>query len=152
MPKHDKSKDKKNLAALAKGSDLSETESIHLGIKRGENAFVVFRYFDSGYQCFSDWNKEELKSFSEFLRKICQQDWNQIFATGGSAGNKKGLGYTPHSDPKVLPNQNLLDKFSEDTTFFELRVSQKARAHGFRVKAAFFLLWLDKDHEVYPRK
>lgn len=149
MGKRDKNKDKNSFAALAKGPSLSDVECIHLGIHKGDNAFVVLRYFDSDHQCFSDWDRDELKAFSEFLRKICQQNWDQIFATGGSAGNKKGLGYTVHKDPKLLPNQNLIDRFGEDTCFFELRVSKKARAHGFRIKSAFFLLWLDKDHEVY---
>lgn len=145
-------RNKDKLDFLAKGKNhLTETEIMHLGTKSGENAFVALKYFDSSHQCFSEWDKSELKAFSDFLRKICQQNWSQIVASGGGSGNKKGLGYTPHKNPNILPNQNLVEKFSEDTSFFELRISQKARVHGFRIKSAFFLLWLDRNHDVYPK-
>jgi hypothetical protein len=42
--------------------------------------------------------------------------------------------------------------FNPDLTFFELRVTQQARVHGFRVKSAFFLVWLDREHRIYPMK
>lgn len=39
---------------------------------------------------------------------------------------------------------------SEDIGFFELRISQKIRVHGFQAQTAFFLVLLDRGHRVFP--
>jgi len=42
-------------------------------------------------------------------------------------------------------------EISEDINFFELRVNQdKLRVHGFQSQSAFFLVVLDRNHEVFP--
>lgn len=132
---------------------LSNIEAKLLGIDGNENnAFVILKYFDGNFQCFSQWSNNELKDFTNFIGKINNMTWNEIYKTAGKgkAGKKTGFGYTVHKDKSVLPNQLILDKLSEDITFFELRVSQEARVHGFRVKSAFFLVWLDRGHDIYP--
>ena len=75
--------------------------------------------------------------------------WNQIYKTSGRIGNKTGLGYSIHKDAAKLPNKALRDRISPDITFFELRVTGEARAHGFRSKNTFFLIWLDRNHDIY---
>lgn len=132
---------------------LSNIEAKLLGVDDKENnAFVILKYFDGSYQCFSEWSNSELKDFTNFIEKINNMTWNEIYKTSGKGknGKKTGLGYTVHKDKSVLPNQTIMDKLSEDITFFELRVNQEARVHGFRVKSAFFLVWLDRGHDVYP--
>lgn len=132
---------------------LSNIEAKLLGIDDKENnAFVILKYFDGKYQCFSEWSNNELKDFTSFIEKINNMTWNEIYKTAGKgkSGKKTGFGYTVHKDKSVLPNKTIVDKLSEDITFFELRVSQEARVHGFRVKSAFFLVWLDRNHDVYP--
>jgi len=53
--------------------------------------------------------------------------------------------------PKGLyPKTRVLEAISPDLGFFELRVTQKARVHGFRSANAFFLVFLDKDHAICP--
>lgn len=128
---------------------LSDIEAKLLGVDGNDDrAFVTLKYFDSSYECFSEWKENELKDFSNFIKTINQMTWNEIYKSGGK-NNKTGLGYTVHTHKEVLPNQRLLRTISEDITFFELRVNQKARVHGFRVKSAFYLVWLDRGHEVY---
>lgn len=110
-------------------------------------AFVVLKYFRSDKQCFSEWNKVELEAFSAFNIKMNQLTWQQIASSGGKLGNKTGMGYTQH-DKLDIPRNQL--GISEDITFFELRVTNKARVHGFRACGAFFLIRLDKDHDLMP--
>ena len=62
---------------------------------------------------------------------------------------KTGLGYTPH-DLGALPRPAFADGISEDVAWFGLRVTQKARVHGFRAGAAFFLVFLDRNHDAFP--
>jgi len=134
-----------------KGS-LTPIEIKFLGIHKNEQEipYVTLKYYQPDYQCFSDWDKEDLKNFSAFVGKMRSADWETIFKSGGSLGNKKGFGCTYHKDKNKLPSCQTIDRISKDINFFELRVSKEARVHGFRVKDAFFLVWLDKDHDMCP--
>jgi hypothetical protein len=111
-------------------------------------AFVALKYFRPDTECFSQWTPDELRAFSEFNRKVSAQTWQQIMASGGKGSNKAGLGYTPH-DGSSLPDIDFFRQhLSEDITWVELRVTQKARVHGFRVSHAFFLVYLDRNHRL----
>lgn len=126
-----------------------------LGLAANDNgqqtAYVALKYYDPTAQCFSCWAKGELEAFSNFVRKVSQMTWEQIRRSGGSAGHKTGLGFAFHKDNAVLPSKaKTLQTVSEDTNYFELRISQKARVHGFRANSTFFLVLLDKDHELFP--
>ena len=68
----------------------------------------------------------------------------------GRDDSKGHAAYTIHKDHSVLPNNAELEEISPDLTWFELRVDGESRVHGFRVKDAFFLVYLDQNHEVYP--
>lgn len=132
--------------------DLTEIENSHLGVADGNNAtpYVALKYFQSTHECFSNWTPDELKAFSSFNIKLQQYTWQQVYASGGKR-DKTGLGYTPHTNRDVLPNAPQLDALSPEITFFELRVTQEARVHGFRSKSVFFLVWLDRGHQIYPQ-
>ncbi len=131
---------------------LTNIEKSFFGLeKKEENPYIVLKYYHSDFECFSNWNSNELKAFSDFIRKLRQIQWEDIYKTGGKAGDKTGFGYTPHKDISQLPDNPELKKISPDITFFELRVTGKIRVHGFRVKAAFFLVWLDRNHRIYPK-
>lgn len=111
----------------------------------GAAAFVALKYFQHRYECFSEWTPDELHAFSDFNRKVSSQTWQQIIASGGKGPNKAGLGYTPH-DGSRLPSREVLRGLSEDLTWIELRVTQRARVHGFRAENIFFLVFLDRSH------
>ncbi|HET7464260.1 MAG TPA: hypothetical protein VFJ82_23585 [Longimicrobium sp.] len=132
---------------------LSSIEQEMLGLREQnpdrEKGYVALKYFQPSYECFSEWSREELKSFSAFCRKVGERSWEQIRQSGGGAGNKSGLGFTAHKDRRRLPNNGLRDLISPEVEFSEMRVTQKARVHGFRMKSAFFLVWLDRDHRIY---
>ncbi len=143
-------------AGMTAGEDrkyLTNVEQELLGLREEhpdrEKAYVALKYYQPAYECFSEWNRDELKAFSAFCRKVTERSWEQIRQSGGAPGNKSGLGFSPHKDRRKLPNHGLRDLISPEVEFSELRVTQKARVHGFRMKATFFLVWLDRDHRIY---
>lgn len=151
--------DPKKLAKAAEpqGPHLTPKEIKILGIanskgsdKISEPPYVALKYFSSTWECLSDWSAEELKALSAFLEKLGQYTWDNILKTGGALGAKRGLGYTPHGPGVKLPKTPNLQNISPDIATFELRVTQKARVHGFRVKSTFFLVWLDRGHRICP--
>jgi hypothetical protein len=132
---------------------LSNVEQELLGLREEhpdrEKAYVALKYYQPAYECFSEWGRDELKAFSTFCRKVTERSWEQIRQSGGGPGNKSGLGFSPHKDRRKLPSHGLRDLISPEVEFSEMRVTQKARVHCFRMKATFFLVWLDKDHRIY---
>ena len=138
------------------GAYLTGIEEKILGIpedqrkSQSEKPYIALKYFDPSYECFSAWSPEELKAFSSFNKKLSQLTWQDINKSGGKKGGKTGVAYTVHKDRGKLPDNDALKRISPDLTFFELRVSEKARVHGFRMKSAFFLVWLDRNHQIYP--
>lgn len=149
---------KKNIPSNAaeikvQGGVLNDLEIKLMGFNtsRNEEPHVNLKYYQSNYECFSEWTSEELKDFTSFLDKLGQTDWINIFKSGGSVGNKSSFGLTYHKDKKKLPTAIFIEKISPDINFFELRVNQKARVHGFRCVHTFFLVWLDRNHQIYPQ-
>lgn len=120
-----------------------------------KNPYVVLKYFQDAWQCFSDWEKDELKQFTGFLSYFAGHTWQQVYATSGKS-NKHGLAYTPYdlsTVPKAVKGhlEKVRGMISEDISFFELRVNQKKlRVHGFQAQSAFFLVLLDREHSVFP--
>lgn len=103
---------------------------------------LSFELFDSGHECPSTWRSNEIKLLFQMFNKACKMTWIDILKTGGK--NKTGLGYTelnhdPFTRPKTL---------SADLTISELRVTQKARVFGIRVDRTYYVLRLDRNHNV----
>jgi hypothetical protein len=119
----------------------------------GKNPYVVLKYFQNEFECFSDWTTDELKLFSKFLNNFSSYTWDSVYKSSGKGKNKAGIGYTPYDTAKMKSGQNILDKvkklISPDIGFFELRVSDKIRLHGFQSQSAFFLVLLDREHRVF---
>jgi hypothetical protein len=132
---------------------LKDGDILGLGEENGSHhtAYVALKYYDPNAQCLSCWTKSELEALSGFIQKVSQMTWSQIHKSGGRRGRKVGLGYTLHKDNSMLPAKaKTLNTVSEDTNYFELRVTKRARVHGFRANSTFFLVLLDKDHELFP--
>jgi len=119
-----------------------------------EFPYVVLRYFRPGFECFSAWGSVELKAFSNFVEVLGQQTWESVYRSGGKPGTKTGLGYTQYKIDEMKTGAEHLKAvsslLSEDVGFFELRLSDRVRVHGFQAQSAFFLVLLDKDHRVFP--
>lgn len=109
---------------------------------------MALRYYVSEFQCFSEWTRDELRAFSEFNRKLRSLTWQQIYQSGGRPDTKTGLAYTPYDRSPIAPAPILM-AISDDISWFELRVTRRARVHGFRTGPAFFLVYLDRLHEIF---
>jgi hypothetical protein len=127
------------------------------GVQGGDNAnpYVALKYFRDTFECFSNWEKAELKAFTDLINDLRKRTWQQVLQTSGKT-NKHGLAYTPY-DPAMAAEaakthlEAVRSQISPDISFFELRVDQnKLRVHGFRARAAFFLVLLDREHRVFP--
>lgn len=119
-----------------------------------DSPYIALKYFRSSYECFSQWEKDELKAFSDFLADMHLRTWQQVLTSSGKGENKAGLGYTPYDESGAKEGARahlkaVRQQIGEDITFFELRLSSKMRVHGFRAKAIFFLVLLDREHRVF---
>jgi hypothetical protein len=105
--------------------------------------FVSLRFVDNQFECLFDWDKGQMNDFWGFQRDVHKLTWRQLKQQSGSTG----FGYTiiPCS---LYPASGIRNELSEDINFFELRVNQKARVHGFRIKSIFYLCWLDRNHQI----
>ncbi len=120
-----------------------------------KNPYVVLKYFQDSWECFSAWEKDELKQLSRFFGHLGSHTWQEVYKTA-SKTDKHGLAYTKYEISHIKNGakdhlENVRRKISEDIEFFELRVDQnKLRVHGFQAQAAFFLVLLDRSHSVFP--
>lgn len=112
-----------------------------------KNPDLSLKYYDYNYQCFSELEAEDLKQFTDVCRKFSQMNWIDIKKQAGKKGKKTGLAPTM-IERSQLPKSNILNRISDDIEFMELRLSQTARIFGFRSSATFFLVFLDKNHDI----
>ena len=109
-----------------------------------EHLHVSLKYWHSRSQCFSEWQKNELKHLTKLIDKV--QELTEI-----SVKTDAGLKWKTHKGPPVgqfskptsLPTEHVIG---------ELRANQKARVHGFLHQGTFFVVWLDRKHEVFPER
>lgn len=137
-------------AQLTKSQDLTYLTNIErkgFGIEQDyPKPFIVLKYFQPSYQCFSSWNADELKAFSRLITNMRETTWSELTTKGA-------LGFSIHKYLKALPKDDvkcLFSYLSPDITFSELKVIGRARIHGFQLKSAFFLVWLDRNHDIHP--
>jgi hypothetical protein len=119
--------------------------------KNYDDSKVVFSFelFSPNLECPSTWLNEEVKQLFSMFVKASQRTWRQVLQTSGkSHGGKVGLGYTPFkTDPFPRP-QNV----SADLVISELRVTDKARVFGCRSRDHFYIIRLDRGHQVCKEK
>ena len=114
----------------------------HFGLGSDEShPYIVLKYLKTNFECFSDWTPQELKQFSSFINKLHSSNWVDI-------SRSSGFGMTIFKRKKLPEEIIKLSHVSQDIPFFELRITQKARVHGFRLHSAFFLVLLDRNHRV----
>lgn len=129
----DKIKIEKEIIGLANSGESSDNKQ----------AYVALKYFDKNFECFSEWNSDELSCFSNFVDKINRLTWKEI-------KSHSGLQLKSIEKAQGLPNNDIKEKLSRDITFCEMRINQKARVVGFRRNSIFFLCWLDRNHRICP--
>lgn len=128
------------IAESLPGSDKDEIDS---KIVNENEVEINLKHWHSGCQCISEWQPKDLKAFRKFIDKAQGLTPSAMRADPGleyelHKGLPKGHGF---SKPTSIP---------KDITLAEMKVSGKARVHGFLRENQFYLIWLDRSHEVFP--
>ncbi|WP_407667392.1 MAG6450 family protein [Microvirga lotononidis] len=103
---------------------------------------ISLKYWHSGAQCLSDWQHKELANLRKLIDKVQGLTPSQI-------KNDNGLYWKQHKGPPAR-GFSRPSALSKDIELCELRVSGKARVHGAIFENTFYLVWLDRVHEVFP--
>ena len=107
----------------------------------GDKISVSLKYYNSSCECFSAWQKRELKGFSRFIGKLIERTGDQIRQTTQTCHAHMG-------NPKKSRFSRPIE-ISPDIKFYSLDVGKKERVHGFFNDPIFFLVWLDRNHECF---
>ena len=108
-----------------------------------KKAYIALKYFDKNFECFSEWQSDELACFSNFVDKVNSMSWKQL-------KKHTGIRYKDIDVARRIPGNNIKETLSKDITFCEMRVTEKARVVGFRRNTVFFICWLDRSHRICP--
>lgn len=84
-----------------------------------------------------DLQKKDLKNFIQFAKKIENKTWKEI------KFSDNGFNYETIKDKKLPTNSNGI------ITMESLRVDGKFRLIGYRNNEYFYVIWFDRNHEVY---
>ncbi|WP_288531766.1 MAG6450 family protein [uncultured Bacteroides sp.] len=140
-----KNQQEKQTKYIKKNTDVREDEIEQLG--NDKKVFVSIKNLQNNFECFSDWSKAEMNKFWSFNQQIHNMTWKDIYATASKGKGKRGLAYTVIEHSKY-ENISFMKRLSKDITFFELRVDDEIRVHGFRDCSIFHLCVLDKNHKI----
>lgn len=124
------------------------SEPAHSGSTNHLPPSFSFLHFDQDSECPSTWATEEIKTLFVRLKVFTGMTWEQVIKSGGSPGNKTGLGFTSVDIKKC--GRKLPTQLSDDVDLSEIRVSGKARIFGVRNESTYFVVWLDRNHAVLP--
>lgn len=126
-------------SALEKPIQTNDISS-HLSAGR---VSVSLLYFQRSCECFSDWQKSELKKFSGTIEKLRSHTVDQLKV-------KRSL-CDIHKNPPKEARFSIPDTLSPDISLYEIKIdpSNKSRMHGFFVGDVYFLLWLDREHACF---
>lgn len=105
---------------------------------------ISFAHFRSETECLSSWGRTDLKSFVGTVEKMRAMDEKTL---------RSSTLCSPHK-----PGRRIAERFTrpatigEDHRMHEIRVdrSNAARMHGIIADSVFYLVWLDRKHEVFP--
>lgn len=108
---------------------------------------ISLKYYDYKHECFSQWTQRDLKDFSHLNELLSKTTWKEMIQNcSKNYGMKKGLGSTVIRDTNI--HEKLPKNISKDCTLIELRVNEKSRIIGFRNNEIYFLIWLDRNHDL----
>lgn len=128
------------IEAPARGDDRVSLDDLP-GEQTGVS--ISLRYYRRQAECFSKWKSGDLRKFSGLIEKL--RGHNARTLTGSKLCSM-------HKGPPAEAKFALPDSLSPDLTLHELRVDQsnKARIHGILWGETFYLVWLDRNHAVFP--
>jgi hypothetical protein len=104
---------------------------------------VTLRYWVTRAESLAEWRQEELEGFTRFAEKAQRMTMDEFRTDPGlrfktHKGPAKGRGFARPGD------------LSEDQVLSEVRVGRAARVHGVVEGDMFHVVWLDRNHAVFP--
>ena len=122
---------------MAIKSSFDESKYYQLKKNNNDDKNCILK-FSSCHDKYPLWelNKNELKSFIEYAKKVEGLLWQEIKVY-------KGLKY--ESLPNISPRPDNIDN---DITLSSMRLSDKFRIIGYREKDCFYIVWFDKNHKT----
>lgn len=102
---------------------------------------VAFESVHHHRKCSIDtWHGKDFKLLIDFFVKLESLTWKEIY-------NDKGLNFERNKNIALCLPQG----FPPDANLCSMRVNDKKRVYGYRVKDFFYIVWFDKNHEVCPQ-
>lgn len=103
----------------------------------GDNIVRVnLRYYQRRQECFSQWQKDDLKGFSKWVEHVSQKRPEQVTSVTKTCHAHVGI------------TQPLPASISRDVRMYGFDVGRKARVHGFFAGIDLFIVWLDRNHSI----
>lgn len=113
-----------------------------------------FKYFDSSDEelCPPKFNENYTQVLMERLKALSSWTVQEFISS-----NSKSIRSHPHiwektSRPNGFSHLNEQLKGTITGWQFQLTLSEHGRVHGFFINNTFYIVWLDKDHKLYPKK
>lgn len=125
-----------------KGPETAKPKVIAGGTSPEELLSVSLKYWHSGSQCISAWQAKELEGYRKAIDKIQSLTATKLKIEGG-------LNLKPHKG-KPAPGFARPKSLSPEIKLCEVRATGKARLHGVIIGSVFHLVWLDRNHDVFP--
>ena len=92
--------------------------------------------------CISGCNKEEKAAFADTLYKLSQLTWSQINSSG-----RHGSGYERIAQTSI--KASIPKHITQDVNLIAFRFCAKAPMVGYRDRATFYVIWLDRAFTLY---
>lgn len=109
------------------------------------------RYIDHEHSAGWDWNlaPKEAKEILCLLEEMSAKTWAEIAQeTVGAKGRARS-----HAQSLTDVVQGARDRLGalqiEAEELYRVRMSFSGRLWGYRIRGVFYLLWFDRDHEIY---
>ncbi|HEV7310939.1 hypothetical protein [Sphingopyxis sp.] len=105
---------------------------------------VSFAHYRAETECLSTWGKSDIKSFVGVMEKMRAMNIATLRNSSICSPHRKGT--------RLAERFTRPDSIGKDYRMHEIRVdrSNAARMHGVIEGSVFYLVWLDRKHEVFP--
>jgi len=135
-----------------------KSQAISEAKKRAEEAasqLINFslKYLDIGhgkFLCF-DHDKEYYQSMASRMKDLCSMKKMEFMANRSSALRIHPIKWEETSEKSGfgIPGEEQI----VDTPYqFSLSSNENGRIHGFFILSTFYIVWIDKDHQLYSKK
>jgi len=107
-------------------------------------------YLDTGSECFSQWQKDELKTLSAFINKISKIKLHELSRYDGlgldSSGENFNKTIRKYMKAKFISqvSVNIIDEIN----IKHMRINKRSRVHGYFDREVFNIIRLDRNHDI----